>query len=274
MKRPTRDRIGSARRSTSRPSGVAYSLSASVYDQIYASKDYAAEARRVRELVREHGPANATTLLDVACGTGTHLGYLAKWFDVTGVDPTPGMLQVARRKLPGVRLVRGTMQEFDLHREFDVITCLFSSIGYVRSVRDLRRTLRNFAAHLRPGGVAIVEPWLTPGVYRAGEVHLDAYGPKSLPIVRMNLSERRGDRSIMDMHHLVATPRGVRHWVERHDLGMFPVATFLTAFDAAGFRVRFLKHGLMKERGLYVAIRRFPDRSPISGRDRNVLAHA
>jgi SAM-dependent methyltransferase len=243
-----------------------YSFTARIYDQIYAWKDYAADARRIRALVRQYGPPHPRTLLDVACGTGAHLAYLSHGLDATGLDLNEGMLRVARRKLPTVRFVRGRMEEFDLGRRFDVITCLFSAIGYVRSVNDLRRTLRNFARHLAPGGVAIVEPWLRSAVYRPGLIHVGTYGAPKFPIVRMNLSAKRGNRSIMDMHHLVATPQGVRHWVEHHDMGMFAVHTYLAAFRAAGLRARFLRNGLMKDRGLYVAVR--PARQRDRGRGR------
>ncbi len=243
-----------ARRRTAKRPAIPYSFTARIYDEIYAWKDYGAESRRIRRLIQEYGPPHPRTLLDVACGTGAHLAYLSRGFDSTGLDLTGGMLRVARRKLPNVRFVRGTMENFDLGRRFDVITCLFSAIGYVRTVRDLRRTLRTFARHLNPGGVAIVEPWLMREVYRPGHVHVGTYGNPKFPIVRMNLSEKRGNRSIMDMHHLVGTPQGVRYWVEHHDIGMFEVRTYLAAFRAAGLRARFLQHGLMKGRGLYVAV--------------------
>jgi ubiquinone/menaquinone biosynthesis C-methylase UbiE len=232
---------------------IPYSLSAKVYDAIYSYKEYGAEARRVRQLIRQYGPSRPVTLLDVACGTGSHLEYLARWFDCTGVDTTAGMLRIARRKLPRVRFVRGTMEAFDLGARFDALTCLFSAIGYVRSERELRRTLRNFAAHLNPGGVAIVEPFLTSSLYHSGSIHVGTFGSKEFPIVRMNFSDTRGTRAWMDMHHLVGTPNGVRHWVEHHNLGMFEVRTYLAAFRAAGFRPRFLRDGFTNRRGLYVA---------------------
>jgi len=242
---------------------AAYEFSARLYDRIYSWKDYAAESRRIEKWIRRYGRPNSRTLLDVACGTGEHLAYLSRRFDATGLDVHEGMLRVARRKLPGVRFVRGRMERLRLGRRFDAITCLFSAIGYVRTESDLRRTLRNFAQHLEPGGIVIVEPWLTPGKYRAGTVHAEVLGTRTAPIVRMNLSGRRGDRSVMDMHHLVATPKGIRHFVEHHDLGMFRKATFLAAFRAAGFRVRFLPRGFMRGRGIYLAVR---PRTPRSGR--------
>jgi SAM-dependent methyltransferase len=237
--------------STARP----YQLLAEVYDQVYSWKDYAREARRVHELVGRYGSRSARTLLDVACGTGAHLRHLARWYEVTGLDASAPMLAAARRRLPRVRFVRGAMQSFRLADRFDVITCLFSAIGYVRSEADLRRTLSNFAGHLALGGVVIVEPWLTPSEYREGSVHLALSGSKSRPIARMNSSERSGPRSIMDMHYLVGVDGRVRHWVERHDMALFDVRTMLRAFRAAGLNARRIPSRFSTRRGLYVAVK-------------------
>jgi ubiquinone/menaquinone biosynthesis C-methylase UbiE len=232
----------------------AYRRSAEYYDAIYSFKDYSAEAREIARLVRKFGRPGSRTLLDVACGTGNHLVKLQRNFDVTGVDVNPLMLREARRKLPNVRFVRGRMQTLDLGRTFDVVTCLFSAVAYVRNTGELRRTIAQFAVHLNPGGVAIVEPFLRPSEYRAGGFHAQVFGDPEHPIVRMNRSDRRRDRAIMDMHHLVPTERGVRHWVEHHDLGLFPPRTYLAAFRAAGLRPRLLR-GWTPSRGLYVAVR-------------------
>jgi ubiquinone/menaquinone biosynthesis C-methylase UbiE len=232
----------------------AYLRTAEFYDGIYAGKDYAAEARTIEGLVRRYGRRGSRTLLDVACGTGNHLVHLRRKFDLAGVDVNPGMLRVARSKLPGVRLDQGRMQSLDLGRSFDVVTCLFSAIAYVRDAKDLRRTLGRFAAHLNPGGLAIVEPFVQPAIYHAGEYRAQLLGTPERPIARMNLSERRRDRARFDMHHLVATDLGVRYWVEHHDLGLFPRRTYLAAFRAAGLRPRFLR-GWNPSRGLYVAVR-------------------
>ena len=74
---------------------------------------------------------------------------------------TPEMLEVARARHPEITFHQGDMRTFDLGRRFDVVTCLFSSIGYLRSPSDLRAAVINMARHLQPGGVLIIEPWLT-----------------------------------------------------------------------------------------------------------------
>jgi dTDP-3-amino-3,6-dideoxy-alpha-D-glucopyranose N,N-dimethyltransferase len=152
------------------------------------------------------------------------------------------------------------MESFDLHRRFDIVTCLFSSIGYARSVRDLRRTVRNLARHTTPGGVVVVEPWLTPRVFQDGLVHHLIAGSRDMTVVRMNGTHRRRGRSLFDFHYLVGRRGEVRHYVETHDLGLFDARTMRAAFRDAGLTVTYLVDGLSTRRGLYVGLR--PRRSP------------
>ena len=145
-----------------------YSKLAKIYDALYSFKNYEAEAKRLHEIISEKKTSPGNALLDVACGTGTHLSFLKKYYAVEGVDLTPEMLEVARVRNPEVTFHQGEMRSFDLGRRFDVVTCLFSSIGYMKSLHDLREAIINMARHLQPGGVLIIEPWLTEQTWQAG----------------------------------------------------------------------------------------------------------
>lgn len=129
------------------------------YDAIYSFKDYATETERVRDMVEMYAQRSATSLLDVACGTGAHLSYLRNYYShVEGLDLDPELLHVAGERLPEVTLTQGDMCSFDLGRQFDVVTCLFSSIGYARTQSKLNEAVACMARHLEPGGVLIAEP--------------------------------------------------------------------------------------------------------------------
>lgn len=68
-----------------------FSETPELYDAIYlAVKDYADEAKRIAHLVKTIAP-RATSLLDVACGTGEHARHLhdAHGYDVSGLDIEP-----------------------------------------------------------------------------------------------------------------------------------------------------------------------------------------
>ncbi|HEV2119103.1 MAG TPA: hypothetical protein VGS11_03195 [Candidatus Bathyarchaeia archaeon] len=70
----------------------------------------------------------------------------------------------------------------------------------------------------------------------------------------MNISERRGRLSVMDMHRLVATPRRVEHFVERLELGLFTQDEYFDAFRSAKLEAVYDLKGLMG-RGLYMGTR-------------------
>lgn len=233
-----------------------YDQVAAVYDLINAErKDYAREANLLRWIIAAKKKSPGHALLDVACGTGKHLAELRRDFTAEGMDLSEELLAVARQRLPDVPLHRGDMTDFSLGRRFDVITCLFSAIGHVLTVDKLNQTLRCMSAHLMPGGVAIIEPWFTEAQYRTGTLHASLVDRPEIKIARMNVSERRGNISVMDMHHLVADASGVRYFVERLELAMFTRDEFVRAFEQAGLEVTFDEVGLM-QRGLYIGVKR------------------
>jgi SAM-dependent methyltransferase len=229
-----------------------FTKTAAFYDTIYAErgKDYRAEAAFVATTIREFVP-NATTLLDVGCGTGAHLAEFERLgFTVAGIDADPKMVALARSRLPDARIDFADMTTFDLDTRFDAVVSLFGSTAYARTPQHLAETIVRVAAHLAPGGIAIVEPFLDASVFRAG--HLDSVfvDREDLKIARMSVSKQMGKIAILDFHYLVATLQGVERLFERHELGLFDAATYRTAFEAADLSFEKRERGPF-ERGLY-----------------------
>jgi SAM-dependent methyltransferase len=242
------------RRVEPEPGGV-FTRSDAFYDAVYGFKDYAAEAARLRDfLERRRGAGAPATLLDVACGTGKHLEQLRRWYAVEGLDVDARLLAVAAGRLPGVPLHLGDMTTFDLGQEFGAVTCLFSSIGYVRTAGRLRRAVACMARHVAPGGVLAVEPWFSPETYRPGGPHALFVDQPDFKLARMNVSAVAGRRSVLDFHYLLATPGGVEHFTEHHELGLFTRDEYEGAFRAAGLRVGYDAEGL-SGRGLFLGMR-------------------
>lgn len=231
-----------------------YTKRPELYDVEYAAKDYAREAETIERIVRDRN-ADARTLLDVACGTGKHLEHLQERFACEGVDLDEGLLDVARRRLPGLPLHRGDMRDFDLGRRFDAVTCLFSAIGFVGGPAGLDAAAHALARHLAPRGALLVEPWITPGEWIPKRPHLLSQEEPGLALARVTLSGLRDERvSTTDMHYLVATADGIEHFVEHHELYLFTDDEMRTAFEAAGLRVEHDPEGLIG-RGLWICSR-------------------
>jgi SAM-dependent methyltransferase len=236
-----------------------FTKSAHFYDVLYAAigKDYAGEALRLHELIQTHKRSAGRDLLDLACGTGKHLEVLRQWYDGEGVDLDPGMLAIARERCPEMVFRQANMVDFDPDRSYDIITCLFSSIGYAKTVGRLRQAVLNWSNHLHRGGVLFIEPWLVPEDYREGTVHGAWVDEPDLKICRMNVPRREGSLSILDFHYLVATPEGIDHFTERHTLGLFSHEEYHDAMISAGLNVHFYAQGL-SDRGLYVGLKATP----------------
>ncbi|HEY4346195.1 MAG TPA: class I SAM-dependent methyltransferase [Gaiellaceae bacterium] len=231
-----------------------FSHSARIYDAVYSFKDYAAESEQIDAVIRDRAPG-AASLLDVACGTGRHLGHLRARYRVEGIDLDPQLIAVARERLGDVPLHVGDMTSFDLGRRFDAVTCLFSAIGYVGTVDRLDAAIAAMSRHLEPGGVMVVEPWLTPEAWVPGRPHILTVDEPDLKVARMTMSGREGRLAIMDFSYLVGTREGVRHFEERHEAALFTDAEYRQAFERAGFEsVEHDEEGLIG-RGLYIATR-------------------
>lgn len=234
-----------------------FSATARFYDRIYGFKDYASEAIRVRSLLDEHARRPVHTLLDVACGTGLHLSHLERHLTVEGLDLDPGLLAVARERLPaGVPLHEGDMTDFDLERTFDAVTCLFSSIGYLLTPERIEAASRCFARHLEPGGVCLIEPWIRPDRFLAGIVHLLSVDDGELPtIARMVTNEVEGRRATLFMEYLVGEPGHIEHFREVHETYLATDEELAGALQAAGLEPRILEEGLTQDRGLLVGVK-------------------
>jgi ubiquinone/menaquinone biosynthesis C-methylase UbiE len=228
-----------------------FTKSARFYDALYAFKDYAAAAAQLRALLQERRP-DAATLLDVGCGTGKHLEQLRERYEVAGLDINPDMLDIARRRCPEVPFHQADMTDFDLGRRFDVVTCLFSSIAYVKTAENMRRAVATMARHLEPGGLLVIEPWFEPERYWTGTITANfAAQQPDLKIAWMYTSERVDHLSVLDIHYLVGTPQSVEHFTERHEMGLFTREEMEAAFRDAGLDPSYDPQGPFG-RGLWV----------------------
>ena len=179
------------------------------------------------------------SLLDVGCGTGGHLFFLRKHFEVEGVDVSLEFVRAARVKLPRTKFSVGDMQTFRTGREYDVVTCLFSSIGYMETLSKLQSAIRNMARHLKAGGILLVEPWFSPCQISNGKVSLAIVDEDTLKVVRMSTTKVDGNISSFDFHYLVGASKGTEHFVEKHKLGLYTRDEMIEAFEKSGLSMEY-----------------------------------
>lgn len=100
------------------------------------------------------------SVLDLGCGTGLLCrAYASKGHRATGVDPSPVMLEVGRRKEYGDRVhwVSSRAQEYKSEESFDLIIMTGNAFQVLLSEADLISTLKVMKGHLHPEGVIVFE---------------------------------------------------------------------------------------------------------------------
>ena len=232
-----------------------YQKSAAFYDAMSARKrNHAADADALRRLIAASAKRPVRSLLDVACGTGTHLEHLRAHYDeVVGLDLSAEMLALAAQRLPGVRLVEGDMLTFDLGRKFDAMTCLGSAIGYAQTPENLERAVTRMAQHLAPGGVLVLEPFVRPEVWEWGRVGSFFVETPSRKIAHFATTGEPGPVANMTFHYLVAEAGQVTYFSEEHALGLFTFEQLVDAFRGASLTTTLDPEGLTG-RGLVVGV--------------------
>jgi len=113
-----------------------------------------AEVASLVELLELDSPQK---ILDLACGFGRHANRLAALgHAVTGIDLTPGFLEIARVQAAAmgvhVDYRQGDMRQIDFREEFDRVLLLFTSFGYFEDDENAR-VMEAIARALKPGGL-------------------------------------------------------------------------------------------------------------------------
>lgn len=120
--------------------------------------------------------AGARRVLDVACGSGGHILWLAqRGYQAAGVDASPVMIALAKQKAAALG-VDVAFEAADLPRParagtgaeiappptaagavFDAVLCLGNSLPHLLTQADLVAALTGMARRLRPGGLLLLQ---------------------------------------------------------------------------------------------------------------------
>lgn len=142
---------------------------ADFYDRLYEDKDYEKECKFIKQIFETYGTKKIRSILDQGCGTGSHaLIFADMGYDVTGVDQSETMLDIARTKAAernkNIRFRRQDIRNLDLTQQFDAAVAMFAVMGYQTSNKDFENTLVSVHNHLSHGGLLIFDVWFGPAV--------------------------------------------------------------------------------------------------------------
>jgi ubiquinone/menaquinone biosynthesis C-methylase UbiE len=120
------------------------------YGQTIDRLEKALMEKLIREVIPISWPAGAK-LLEVGCGTGVWTAFFTQLgFTVVAIDPSEGMLEVAKSKgITGVTFLKGMAEDLPFSEgHFDAV----AAITVLEFVEDLSQTLEEIHRVLKPGG--------------------------------------------------------------------------------------------------------------------------
>lgn len=95
------------------------------------------------------------TLLDIGAAAGFILkGFENRGWNGLGIEPNESMKEYGVKNL-GVNIQTGTIEEFDIKRQFDLITI----IQVKAHIFDLHKAMKKIKDLLKPGGYLLIETW-------------------------------------------------------------------------------------------------------------------
>jgi SAM-dependent methyltransferase len=141
------------------------------YDHIYSEKNYKSECDLVEMAIKRFTTNNPHSILDLGCGTGGHaIEFLKRGYDVTGVDLSPSMLEIAKKKYLYLQcpskfeLINADVRNFKSAIKYDIAIMFFAVIGYLTTNEDVLMGLKNIREKLTEDSLFICDFWYGPSV--------------------------------------------------------------------------------------------------------------
>jgi len=162
----------------------------SKYYDVLSQGDDDKKNRVIEDILRKY---DVQTVLDLTCGTGSQVFWLAKrGFFVTGADLSSALLSVAkekaRREKIDIKLIEGDMRTIQLGT-FDAVITIFNAIGHLTK-SGFETALKNIHKNLKKGGIYIFDIF-----------NLNAITDKTISELAMDLKKTLDDTKIHNIQY-------------------------------------------------------------------------
>ena len=157
-----------------------------VYDVLNADLDYTSWAKYIDKKIKAYSDIDVSLVLDLCCGTGTMTLELDKLgYDMTGIDLSPEMLDIARQKAmdakrsENILFLCQDMCEFELYGTVQAVVSCLDSLNHLDTKKDLKRVFDLVHNYLEPGGLFMFDlnsPYKFKNIYGTNAYVLEDEG--------------------------------------------------------------------------------------------------
>jgi SAM-dependent methyltransferase len=205
--------------------------------------EYARYDDHVVRLIKQYAQRPVASLLDIGCGGGKNVFNLKKHFQVTGLDLSPAMLELAATLNPACEFIQGDMRCFSLNRTFDAIL-MDDAISHMACRADLSAAFQTAFRHLDPGGVMVTTADVTTETFHQNQTTAAPANNKAKPdnidvvfienVYDPDPADENFESTIL---YLIREDGKLRMETDRFSLGLFPLDIWRQTLSEVGFEV-------------------------------------
>jgi ubiquinone/menaquinone biosynthesis C-methylase UbiE len=220
-----------------------YNSLSKYYDLLHNEKDYLKESVFFIKLIKKYKTTKNKKLLDVACGTGEHIKYFKKNFIVDGVDLSKNLIKIAKEKNSKIKFKVADMKRFKTTEKYGTITCLFSSLAYLKNITEIKQTLNNFYYNLEKGGVALIETFFVRDNLKELKNHVRKYISKNLKIKRtINININHNIANVEAKYEIFEKGKNKKVVKDKQNVKLYTKKELENMIEKIGFKVKILKY--------------------------------
>jgi len=135
-----------------------------IWPTLSPPEEYIEEGEFLANLIKSYMSYPPRSMLHLGCGGGHIDMTFKKHFQITGVDISENMLDLARKLNPENNYVTGDMRDVRLEEKFDVVL-LYDGIDYMLNEADLKAAFETAHRHLKNDGIMLTVVEKTPSSF-------------------------------------------------------------------------------------------------------------
>jgi SAM-dependent methyltransferase len=207
-------------------------------DHIIAPPDeYAKETEPLINAIKEHSVNKVKTLLHLGCGAGGNDYIFKRYYQVTGIDISEKMLEIARDLNPEAVYHHGDMRTIELDKCFDVVVAP-ESIDYMIDENELYNAIMTAQKHLKPGGLFLVMANTAERFSQNNFVYTGSRDDIEITLFENNYNPQYPGTTYEAMLiYLIRRKGKLEIYNDHHILGLFKLEIWLDLFKKAGFDI-------------------------------------
>lgn len=216
---------------------------AKIYDDLYSQKPYADEVEYIIKLISNSSTSASypSHVLDFGCGTGNHsLEFYKRGFFVTGLDPSPFMIEIARTKItrvPELKFLVGGIDTVILEN-YNLVTCLFNVLGYYSAESNPAQLFKKFnTLLLKDNGRIVVDFWDVSKIHHDAQEKISKSYITKWGLLQRTTSSKFVKNDVLEIYinwNIDGLP--INDSQEKHMIKVFSSIKIMNLLKQAGFK--------------------------------------